>query len=245
MPLTHISSSGTHIRSAESRTGHPSFDEWLRNSRQLAIDLEPFVVSWPSLWHIFCAIPISPSPPRSQTSDDVPAKPAGQNKAWQVGVRSSASGSLTCTYISLFVLPFGTSLTDSRIARTDRPEPSPSRSQARAPRFHMHPLLSYTRLHHAPISYDVAFTPSARTVVDRTLHSPLPAVTLAQPVTEPPILASSHLPQRHHLRHHCRLRQMGSPSRCGHIHRWAQMERRRTRCRRSSRLADTRFGDVL
>jgi len=57
----------------------------------------------------------------------------------------------------------------------------------------MHPLLSYTRLHHAPISYDVAFTPSARTVVDRTLHSPLPAVTLAQPATEPPIPASSRL----------------------------------------------------
>jgi hypothetical protein len=57
----------------------------------------------------------------------------------------------------------------------------------------MHPLLSYTRLHHAPISYDVAFTPSARTVVDRTLHSPLPAVTLEQPATEPPIPASSRL----------------------------------------------------
>jgi hypothetical protein len=57
----------------------------------------------------------------------------------------------------------------------------------------MHPLLSYTRLHHAPISYDVAFTPSARTVVDRTMHSPLPAVTLAQPATEPPIPVSSRL----------------------------------------------------
>jgi hypothetical protein len=100
---------------------------------------------------------------------------------------------LTCTYISLFVLPFGTSLTDSRIAHTDRLEPSPSRSQARAPRFHMHPLLSYTRLYHAPISYNVAFTPSAWTVVDHIVHLPLPAVTLTQPTTEPPILASSHL----------------------------------------------------
>jgi hypothetical protein len=118
----------------------------------------------------------------------------GQNKAWQVGVSSSTSRSLTCTYISLFVLPFRTSLTDSRIARTDRPEPSPSRSQACAPRFHMHPLLLYTRLHHTPISYNVAFTPSAQTVVDRTVHSPLPAITLAQPTTELLILASSHLP---------------------------------------------------
>ncbi|KAH9977498.1 hypothetical protein BJV74DRAFT_860688 [Russula compacta] len=111
-------------------------------------------------------------PPRSKASDsgDLPAKSMGQNKGWQVGVSSSASGSST----------YG-------------PEPSPSRSQARAPRFHMHPLLSYTRLHHAPISYDIAFTPSARTVVDRTVHSPLPAVTLAQPATEPPIPASSRL----------------------------------------------------
>ncbi|KAH9983183.1 hypothetical protein BJV77DRAFT_323303 [Russula vinacea] len=35
----------------------------------------------------------------------------------------------------------------------------------------MYPLLSYTHLHHAPISYyDIASTPSARTV-----HSSLPA----------------------------------------------------------------------
>jgi hypothetical protein len=92
----------------------------------------------------FVPSPLVPSPPCSQTSDDVPAKPAGQNKAWQVGISSSTSGSSTCTYISLFVLPFGTWLTDFRIARTDRPEPSPSHSQAHTPHFHMHPLLSYT-----------------------------------------------------------------------------------------------------
>jgi hypothetical protein len=57
----------------------------------------------------------------------------------------------------------------------------------------MHPLISFTRRHHAPISYDIAFTPSARTVVDRTIHAPVPAVTLAQPATEPPIPASSRL----------------------------------------------------
>jgi hypothetical protein len=57
----------------------------------------------------------------------------------------------------------------------------------------MHPILSYTRLHHAPISYDVAFTPSARTVIDITQRSPFPAVTLAQPATEPPIPASARL----------------------------------------------------
>ena len=37
-------------------------------------------------------------------------------------------------------------------------------------------------LHHAPISYDITFTPSTRTVVNRMVHSLLPAVTLALPV---------------------------------------------------------------
>jgi hypothetical protein len=57
----------------------------------------------------------------------------------------------------------------------------------------MYPLLSYTWLHHVPIFYDIAFTPSAHTVVDRTVHSPLQAVTLVQPVTELPLPASSGL----------------------------------------------------
>jgi hypothetical protein len=47
-------------------------------------------------------------------------------------------------------------------------------------------------------SYDIAFTPSARTVVDCTVHAPVPAVTLAQPATEPPIPASSRLVLRSH-----------------------------------------------
>ncbi|KAH9968499.1 hypothetical protein BGW80DRAFT_1461889 [Lactifluus volemus] len=114
--------------------------------------------------------PLVPSPARSKTPDGRSTKSAARNKAWQVGVSSSTSGSST----------YG-------------PEPSPTRSQARAPRFHMHPLISFTRHHHAPISYDIAFTPSARTVVDRTIHAPVPAVTLAQPATEPPIPASSRL----------------------------------------------------
>jgi len=75
-------------------------------------------------------------------------------------------------YVSLSSLHWNLHLID--YPPTDGPEPSPSRSQARAPQFHMHPLLSYTRLHHAPISYDVAFTPSARTVINCTMHSPSP-----------------------------------------------------------------------
>ena len=90
-----------------------------------------------------------------------------RNKAWQVSVSTSASRSSMCaSFFPSFFFP------------TDGPEPSPSRSQAHIPRFHMHPLLSYTWLHHAPISYNIAFTPSARTVVDRTVHPPLSAVTL-------------------------------------------------------------------
>jgi hypothetical protein len=114
--------------------------------------------------------PLVPSRPRSKTPDSRPSTGHGNAYSWQAGVSTSTSGSST----------YG-------------PEPSPTRSQARAPRFHMHPLLSFTRLHHAPISYDIAFTPSARTVVDRTIHAPVPAVTLAQPATEPPIPASSRL----------------------------------------------------
>jgi hypothetical protein len=49
----------------------------------------------------FVPSPLVPSPPRSQTSDDAPAKPASQKKiAWQVGASSSASGSSTCTSYS-------------------------------------------------------------------------------------------------------------------------------------------------
>ncbi|KAF9448811.1 hypothetical protein P691DRAFT_704304 [Macrolepiota fuliginosa MF-IS2] len=51
---------------------------------------------------------------------------------------------------------------------------------------HMHPLLSYGRIHRAPISYDVIFPPSTRTVVDRHTHTSIPPCTLTQPATEPP-----------------------------------------------------------
>ena len=43
----------------------------------------------------------------------------------------------------------------------------------------MHPILASTRLHSAPISYDVLYTPSTPTVVDRTTHTAVPAHTLA------------------------------------------------------------------
>ncbi|KIK97204.1 hypothetical protein PAXRUDRAFT_136803 [Paxillus rubicundulus Ve08.2h10] len=58
---------------------------------------------------------------------------------------------------------------------------------------HMHPLFASTRLHSAPISYDVTYTPSSRTVLDRTTHTAVPAHTLAQPATDPPTPASSRI----------------------------------------------------
>ncbi|KAF8879402.1 hypothetical protein BD779DRAFT_1155973 [Infundibulicybe gibba] len=51
---------------------------------------------------------------------------------------------------------------------------------------HMHPLLAYSRLHSPPISYDVIFSPSSRTVVDRSTRTAIPMHTLSQPATEPP-----------------------------------------------------------
>lgn len=62
----------------------------------------------------------------------------------------------------------------------------------------MHPLLAYTRLHRAPITYDVSFTPSARTVLDRATHSAIPSHTLAQPSTDPPTPAGARLILRSH-----------------------------------------------
>ncbi|KAI0765755.1 hypothetical protein BC629DRAFT_599869 [Irpex lacteus] len=70
--------------------------------------------------------------------------------------------------------------------------------QPRATALHMHPLLAYTRLHRSPITYDVMFTPSARTVLDRATHSAIPSHTLSQPATDPPTPSSSRLILRSH-----------------------------------------------
>ncbi|KAF7791718.1 hypothetical protein EIP86_002742 [Pleurotus ostreatoroseus] len=71
-------------------------------------------------------------------------------------------------------------------------------AQPRRTALHMHPLLAYTKLHHAPITYDVTFTPSARTVLDHATHSPIPPHTLAEPATDPPTPAASRLILRSH-----------------------------------------------
>ncbi|KAH8070762.1 hypothetical protein BXZ70DRAFT_775189 [Cristinia sonorae] len=73
-----------------------------------------------------------------------------------------------------------------------------AQAHPRTQELHMHPLLAYTRLHRAPITYDVMFTPSARTVLDRTTHSAIPSHTLSQPATDPPTPSSSRLVLRSH-----------------------------------------------
>ncbi|KAH7887223.1 hypothetical protein F5I97DRAFT_1807339 [Phlebopus sp. FC_14] len=91
-----------------------------------------------------------------------------QNQTWQSSV-SSATGS-THSFVGSMD-PHGV-----------RPAP-----------LHMHPLFASTRLHSAPISYDVTYTPSSRTVLDRTTHTAVPAHTLSQPATDPPTPASSRI----------------------------------------------------
>ncbi|KAL4262901.1 DUF6699 domain-containing protein [Pleurotus pulmonarius] len=51
---------------------------------------------------------------------------------------------------------------------------------------HVHPLLACSRLHNAPISYDITYTPSSRSVIDKTTNIAVAATTLAQPATNPP-----------------------------------------------------------
>jgi hypothetical protein len=63
----------------------------------------------------------------------------------------------------------------------------------------MQPLLAHSLLHHAPISYDVTFPPSTRTVFDSNTRLPASTRSLAQPATEPPtrtkvLLKSDKLP---------------------------------------------------
>jgi len=53
----------------------------------------------------------------------------------------------------------------------------------------MHPLFASNRFTQAPISYDVLTTPSptGHTILDRNTRNPVPAHTLSQPATDPPM----------------------------------------------------------
>ena len=113
-----------------------------------------------------------------------------QNPPWQGSV-SSAAGSVH-SRTSYHPLRNPRTLTDPPNAPLDS-----GSAEFRMPHhpssLHMHPLFASTRLHSAPISYDVTYTPSSRTVLDRTTHTAVPAHTLAQPATDPPTPATSRL----------------------------------------------------
>ncbi|KAJ7469302.1 hypothetical protein B0H11DRAFT_1731526 [Mycena galericulata] len=49
----------------------------------------------------------------------------------------------------------------------------------------MHPLFEYTHLDHAPISCNIAYSPSSRSILDRCTRVPIPYDTLDEPATEP------------------------------------------------------------
>ncbi|KAI0353874.1 hypothetical protein OH77DRAFT_555854 [Trametes cingulata] len=65
--------------------------------------------------------------------------------------------------------------------------------QTRSTTLHMHPLFAHTRAHPAPILYDVSFTPSARTVLDRATRSAIPPAILSEPATDPPTPAGARI----------------------------------------------------
>ncbi|KAI8974828.1 hypothetical protein BD414DRAFT_175399 [Trametes punicea] len=121
--------------------------------------------------------PGAPGVPRSSSSDAVhyghSRPPLRQNHTWH---------------------PTGTAGSSSSYGSRGRTSSQSSLyQQTRSTTLHMHPLLAYTRLHRAPIMYDVSFTPSARTVLDRATRSAIPAHTLSEPATDPPTPAGARL----------------------------------------------------
>ncbi|KAJ6601725.1 hypothetical protein DFH09DRAFT_1125775 [Mycena vulgaris] len=51
--------------------------------------------------------------------------------------------------------------------------------------FAMHPLFEYTHLDHAPISCDILYPPSSRSILDRSTRATIPYEMLDEPATEP------------------------------------------------------------
>ncbi|KAJ7093510.1 hypothetical protein C8R44DRAFT_835440 [Mycena epipterygia] len=49
----------------------------------------------------------------------------------------------------------------------------------------MHPLFEYTHLDHAPISCDILYPPSSRSILERSTREPIAYETLDEPATEP------------------------------------------------------------
>ncbi|KAJ6609161.1 hypothetical protein B0H10DRAFT_1884443 [Mycena sp. CBHHK59/15] len=53
--------------------------------------------------------------------------------------------------------------------------------------FTMHSLFAYTHLDHAPISCDISYLPTSRSILDRSTRKAIPYETLDEPATEPPL----------------------------------------------------------
>ncbi|KAJ7915140.1 hypothetical protein B0H13DRAFT_1610838 [Mycena leptocephala] len=51
----------------------------------------------------------------------------------------------------------------------------------------MHPLFEYTHLDHAPVSCDIMYPPSSRSIRDRSTREAIPYETLNDPATEPAV----------------------------------------------------------
>ncbi|KAF9256573.1 hypothetical protein L218DRAFT_191697 [Marasmius fiardii PR-910] len=99
-------------------------------------------------------------PPRTSSSGSVASRPAlKQNHTWHAGHKQDGPR----PHVS-FVNP-------------KRPKP-----------LNMHPLLASSPHNRAPISYDVMFSPTSSTIVDRNTRTAVPSHTLGQPCTDPPTL---------------------------------------------------------
>ena len=133
--------------------------------------------------------PLSRSASHSHSPKKMPSRPAlKSNNTWTT---SSVGSTCTPIFVTYRKPDFVGTLDSSSHTRSHVTFHQPTS-------LHMHPLFAYSRLHHAPIQYDVGRTPSARTVLDCTTHSPVPAHTLAQPASDPPTAAPDQLVLRSH-----------------------------------------------
>ncbi|KAJ6473382.1 hypothetical protein C8R47DRAFT_1076674 [Mycena vitilis] len=112
------------------------------------------------------------SSPSSEASPATPLRPQRpQIKPLRPALKQTTSWNSTSTRSSThdlhvsFVIP-------------SRPDPAT---------FTMHPLFEYTHLDHAPVSCDVLYPPSSRSILDRSTRESIPYETLDEPATEPAV----------------------------------------------------------